>query len=138
MLTRTSVQMIFDGLLSRTRLRRRLAERSELEVGFPSEVRDSTSATSGASVLNRNDVVSHYPQFNSHSSPSSSGAREGKRTSTTVHGSVSLVTMADFRTGTQITEDLPGSERDANSELEGEICKKPLAGAGPLGGDMSV
>jgi len=34
--------MIFDGLLSRSRLRSRLAERSELEVGLPSQVRHST------------------------------------------------------------------------------------------------
>jgi len=94
--------MIFDGLLSRTRLRSQLAERSELEVGFPS-------------------------QYNSHSLPSSR-AFEGKQTSAAVHGAVSLVTMADFRTGSQITEDLPSNEKDANSELEGEPSKKPGAG----------
>jgi len=94
--------MIFDGLLSRTRLRGRLAERSELEVGFPS-------------------------QSNSHSLPTSQ-AYEGKRRSAAVHGAVSLVTMAEFRTGTQITEDLLNNEKDANSELEGEPSKKPGAG----------
>ena len=40
-------QMIFDGLLSRTRLRNRLAERSELELGFPSQVQYSTSLLVG-------------------------------------------------------------------------------------------
>jgi len=33
------VQMIYDGLLSRPKLRTRLSERSELEVGLPSQVR---------------------------------------------------------------------------------------------------
>ena len=41
------VQMIFDGLLSRTRLRSQLAERSEFELGFPSQVRHSTSPRVG-------------------------------------------------------------------------------------------
>lgn len=36
--------------------------------------------------------------------------------------------MADFRTGTQITEDLSGNEKDANSEFEGEPSGKPGAG----------
>jgi len=36
--------------------------------------------------------------------------------------------MADFRTGTQITEELSGNEKDANSEFEGEPSKKPGAG----------
>jgi hypothetical protein len=31
--------MIYDGLLSRTRLRERMAERSQFDVGFPSQVR---------------------------------------------------------------------------------------------------
>jgi hypothetical protein len=34
--------MIFDGLLSRTRLRSNMAERSELEVEYPAQVRYST------------------------------------------------------------------------------------------------
>ena len=36
---REGVQMIYDGLLSRTRLRSRLAEQTEFEVGPPLEVR---------------------------------------------------------------------------------------------------
>ena len=40
-------QMIFDGLLSRTRLRSQLAERSEPELGFPSQVQYSTSLRVG-------------------------------------------------------------------------------------------
>ncbi|SRR5260221_5339172 len=118
--------MIFDGLLSRTRLRSRLAERSELEVGFPSQVRYSTSLRVGF-CIESNDLVSHPQSTNSHSLPSSR-AYEGKRTSAAVHGAVSLVTMADFRTGTQITEDLPSNEKDANSDLEGEPSEKPGAG----------
>ena len=39
--------MIFDGLLSRTRLRSRLAEPSELEVGLSSQVQYSTSLRVG-------------------------------------------------------------------------------------------
>jgi len=35
--------------------------------------------------------------------------------------------MADFRTGTQITEELFGNEKDANSEFEGEPSKRPGA-----------
>jgi len=65
------------------------------------------------------------PQPNSHSLPSQTYER--KRTSAAAHGAVSLVTMADFRTGTQITE-LSGNEKDANSEFEGETSKKPGAG----------
>ena len=45
-----------------------------------------------------------------------------------MHGTVSLVTMADFRTGTQHTSDPSGSGKDANSELEGEAASKPEAG----------
>lgn len=93
--------MIFDGLLSRTRLRGQMAERTELGVAFPS-------------------------QTNSNSSPSQNYER--KRTSAAAHGAVSLVTMADFRTGTQITEDLSGNEKDTNSEFEGEPSRKPGAG----------
>jgi len=66
------------------------------------------------------------PQPNSHSSPSQTYER--KRTSAAAHSAVSLVTMADFRTGTQITEELSGNEKDANSEFEGEPSKKPGAG----------
>ena len=40
--TQKGVQMIYDGLLSRPRLRTRLAERSQLEVGLPSQVDYST------------------------------------------------------------------------------------------------
>ena len=36
--------------------------------------------------------------------------------------------MADFRTGTQITEELSGNEKDTNSEFEGEPSEKPGAG----------
>ena len=36
--------------------------------------------------------------------------------------------MADFRTGTQITEKLSGNEKDANSEFEDEPSNKPGAG----------
>lgn len=52
--------MIFDGLLSRTRLRRNMAERSELEVGFPTQVRYSTCLLALVSVLNQMNVHSHY------------------------------------------------------------------------------
>jgi len=95
--------MIFDGLLSRSRLRSRLAERSELEIGLPSQSVFDTSQTR---------------------------TLEGKRSSgvAQVHGTVSLVTMADFRTGTQHTSDPSGSGKDANSELEGEAASKPEAG----------
>jgi len=41
--------------------------------------------------------------------------------------------MADFRTGMQITEDLSGNEKDANSEFEGEPTRMPGAG-----NDLSV
>ena len=116
--------MIFDGLLSRTRLRDRLAERSELEVGFPSQVRYSTSLRVGL-CIESNDLVSR-PQSNSHSLPSQT--HDGKRTSAAAHGAVSVVTMADFRTGTQITEELSGTGKDADSELEGEPSEKPGAG----------
>lgn len=34
--------MIYNGILSRTHLRSRLAEESELEIGFPSQVRSLT------------------------------------------------------------------------------------------------
>jgi len=66
------------------------------------------------------------PQSNSHSLPSQTYER--KRTSAVAHGAVSLVTMADFRTGTQITEKLSGNEKDANSEFEDEPSNKPGAG----------
>jgi hypothetical protein len=32
------VQMIYDGLLTRTKLRERMAERSQFDMGFPSQV----------------------------------------------------------------------------------------------------
>jgi hypothetical protein len=51
--------MIFDGLLSRTRLRSNMAERSELEVGFPAQVRYSTRPVL-VSVLNRMSAHSHW------------------------------------------------------------------------------
>jgi len=65
------------------------------------------------------------PQPNSHSLPSQTYER--KRTSAAAHGAVSIVTMADFRTGTQIMEELSGNEKDANSEFEGEPSKRPGA-----------
>lgn len=45
-----------------------------------------------------------------------------------MHGTVSLMTMADFRTGTEHTSDPSGSGKDANSELEGQAANKPEAG----------
>lgn len=75
--------------------------------------------------IESNDLGSR-PQSNSNSL--SSQNHERKRTSAAAHGAVSLVTMADFRTGTQITEDLSGNEKDANSEFEGEPSGKPGAG----------
>ena len=66
------------------------------------------------------------PQSNSHGLPSQT--HERKRTSAAARGAVSVVTMADFRTGTQITEELSGNEKDANSEFEGEPSRKPGAG----------
>jgi hypothetical protein len=120
--------MIFDGLLSRTRLRRNMAERSELEVGFPTQVRYSTCLPPLVSVLNRMDV-----QTLSHGSPSRT--LEGKRASgmARVHGAVSLVTMADFATATKVVSDTSGNgkepkDSDPNSELEGEPTEKPGVG----------
>jgi hypothetical protein len=75
--------------------------------------------------IESNDLGSRS-QTNSNSSPSQNYER--KRTSAAAHGGVSLVTMADFRTGTQITEDLSGNEKDTNSEFEGEPSRKPGAG----------
>jgi len=51
------IQMIFDGLLSRTRLRSQLAERSELELGFPSQVRYSTSLLVGLCIDSKRALV---------------------------------------------------------------------------------
>ena len=116
--------MIFDGLLSRPRLRSRLAEPSELEVGFPPQVRYSTSLRVGL-CIELNDLGSR-PQSNSHSLPSQT--YEGKRTSAAAHGAVSVVTMADFGTGTQIIEDLSGNGTDADSKLEDGPSGKPGGG----------
>lgn len=119
--------MIFDGLLSRTRLRRNMAERSELEVGFPTLVRYPTRLPARVSVLK----PSECPQSLSHGSPSRT--LEGKRSSgmARVHGAVSLVTMADFATATKLTSDASGNStepKDTNSELEGEPTGKPGVG----------
>ncbi|KAI9458976.1 hypothetical protein F5148DRAFT_313866 [Russula earlei] len=92
--------MIYDGLLSRTRLRTRMADRSQLEMGLPSQ------------------SISHTSQ--SHTS-------ERKRTSGAVdqaHGVVSLVTMGDFATGTQNASDPSGIDKYANSEFEAELAGK--------------
>jgi len=86
-----------------------LAERSELDLGFSSQTLVLV-----------------------HSLPSPQ-TYERKRPSAAAHGAVFFVMMADFRTGMQITEDLSGNEKDANSEFEGEPSRMPGAG-----NDLSV
>jgi hypothetical protein len=116
--------MIFDGLLSRTRLRKNMGSRSELEVGFPTQVQYSTCLP--VLVCTKSNQC---PQSLTHSSPSRT--LEGKRSSGLARahgGAVSLVTMADFATATRLTCDGSGTvkdPKDVNSELEGEPTGKP-------------
>jgi hypothetical protein len=99
-----------------------MAERSELEVGFPPQVRYSTCLVP-AFVLNHGHIH-RRPQSLSNSSPSRT-FEEGKRSSgaARAHGTVSFVTTADFATATRETSDPSSNGRnaeDGNSELEGE------------------
>jgi len=97
--------MIYDGLLSRRKLRTRLTERSELEVGLPSQ------------------SISH---------PSHSHYVEGKRTSEVIrgHGTVSFMSMADFNTATHNTSESSGIGKYLTPESEGDVAGKSTADHG--------
>ncbi|KAH9956362.1 hypothetical protein BC827DRAFT_1232340 [Russula dissimulans] len=93
--------MIYDGLLSRPKLRTRLTERSELEIGLP-------------------------PQSISHTSQSH--FTEGKRTSgARGHGTVSFMSVADFNTATHNTSEASGIGKYVTSESEGDLAGKSAA-----------
>ena len=120
--TQKGVQMIYDGLLSRPRLRTRLAQRSQLlEVGLPSQVGYSTYIQGHL----WNDYDSR-PQLQSH--PSTVHNSGGKRLSETARGrgTVPLVNMADLTAGTQNESDVSGIGQDIESECESEHARKPV------------
>lgn len=107
--------MIYDGLLSRTRLRERLAERSQFDVGFPSQVQYLACVISR--VMLNEMIAAHIKSL--------SQSLDGKRLSSarrTQHGTqvmVSRVTMTDFRTTSQgITSSQSGVSKDNSSDVE--------------------
>ncbi|KAH9971550.1 hypothetical protein BGW80DRAFT_1320944 [Lactifluus volemus] len=85
--------MIYDGLLSRTRLRERMAERSQFDVGFPSQ---SLSQSLDGKRLS-----------------------SGRRTQNGTQVMVSRVTMTDYRTTAQvISSSQSGTIKDSGSDIE--------------------
>ncbi|KAI0301412.1 hypothetical protein BC826DRAFT_1102006 [Russula brevipes] len=102
------VHMIYDGLLSRPRLRSRLADRSQLEMGLPTQFSQSVSR------------ASHL-----HTS-------EGKRLSgaARTHATVSFMIPMDLGTATQNTSEPSEVDRDRNLEFESEPPVKSEEGYG--------
>jgi len=101
--------MIYDGLLSRTRLRNRLAEASEFDVVLPSQSLSHISHP-------------HTPE----------GKQSSEASEVGVHGAVCHVTITDFSPATRIVSeslaDPSGIGKDAKSEYESEPVGKPTAG----------
>jgi len=102
------VHMIYDGLLSRPRLRSRLANRSQLEMGLPTQFSLSVSHTSDL-----------------HES-------EGKQSSGAVrtHGTVSFVIPMDLGMATHNTSEPSDVDKDRNLEFESEPPVKSEEGYG--------
>jgi len=95
------VHMIYDGLLSRPRLRSRLADRSQLEMGLPTQSFPSVSR------------ASHLHTF------------EGKRSSgaARTHDTVSFVIPMDLGTATHSTSEPSEVGKGRNLEFE---CEPPV------------
>ncbi|KAI0301411.1 hypothetical protein BC826DRAFT_564830 [Russula brevipes] len=88
------VHMIYDGLLSRPRLRSRLADRSQLEMGLPTQFSPSVSRAS----------------------PLHTSGRKRSSGAVRTHATVSFVIPMDLGTATQNTSE--PSEVDKNRNLE--------------------
>ncbi|KAI9459323.1 hypothetical protein F5148DRAFT_1219279 [Russula earlei] len=99
--------MIYDALLSRVQLRSRLTDRSQLEIGSPSQTFSHTFEVKRTSAIDRG------------------------------HGAVSFMTITDFGTATQNSSVPSGIGRDTKSELDRGLAVKSasvhdIAGSSPV------